>query len=751
MLRVRFRSISRRAFALFLAAAACRGGVHPWYPNAPVILISIDTLRSDRLPAYGYRRGSTPAIDALAADAIVYEHAYSHYPLTLPSHTSILTGLLPPHHGVRDNVGYTLDGAKHPTLARLFKSAGYDTGGFVSAFVLRHETGIADGFEVYDDRLTSGANQSLDAGQRPGNETTRHAVAWLRGRAGRPFFLFLHLYEPHTPRSAPEPFRSRLADPYDAEVAAADASVGTLLATLKDLGIYDRAVVVLLSDHGEGLGDHGEQTHGVFLYREVLQVPLLLKLPAGRNAGARIDRPARLVDVLPTLLELAAIEAPTVDGRSLIARAGSELARPVYSETFYPRLHYGWSELTSLIDSDHHYIDGPNPELYEMNTDPGERRNVAGSDRAVLAGLRRDLAGYDRTLREPEPASGEAAARLASLGYLTGSAVTANGPLPDPKSQLGVVHRMENAFAAMDAGDAARAAEGFRAILETNPRMTDIWSSLGLALQREGRHEEAVPAFERALALSSTPVFAPPLAWSLVALGRLDEARKLATAALPAAPREAYELLVEIAVRSHDLEGAESLLKQAVGAGVDVEALHRRHALGLVSAGRPAEAVEDLRAYATSGGAETRTALAAALARAGRTNEAQGMLRELLVTHPDHAPAHAMLGMLALQTGDPKAAELSLRRAVELDSRLPGAATSLGMALIQLGRPEEALQAWQQAFTVDSRQYEALYNFGIVSRQLGHGAASRRALERFISAAPPERYRKQIAQARGLL
>jgi choline-sulfatase len=750
MLRVRFRSISRRAFALFLAAAACRGGVHPWYPNAPVILISIDTLRSDRLPAYGYRRGSTPAIDALAADAIVYEHAYSHYPLTLPSHTSILTGLLPPHHGVRDNVGYTLDGAKHPTLARLFKQAGYDTGGFVSAFVLRHETGIADGFDVYDDQLSPGDGQSLDLAQRPGPETTRHAIDWLRARAERPFFLFLHLYEPHTPRSAPEPFRSRLADPYDAEVATADSCVGTLLAALKDRGIYERALVVLLSDHGEGLGDHGEQTHGVFLYREVLQVPLLLKLPAGREAGSRTAQPARLVDVLPTLLELAHIEAPTGDGRSLLAGAGSALARPVYSETFYPRLHYGWSELTSLIVSDHHYIDGPNPELYALDTDPAERRSIAGADRAALAGLRRELAGYDRTLQEPEPASGEAAARLAALGYLTGG-VTSNGPLPDPKSQLGVVHRMEEAFTALDAGDLVSAAKGFREVLEINPRMTDIWSSLGLALQRQGRHEEAVAAFERALALSSTPAFAPPLAWSLVAIGRVEEARKLATAALPTAPREAYELLVEIAVASGDLEAAESLIAQAVSTGILAEGLHRRHALGLVSAGRAAEAVEELQPYATTGAAETRTALAAALARAGRAKDAQAMLQELLVGYPDHAPAHAMLGMIELQLGDPKAAELSLRRAVELDSRVPGAATSLGMALIQLGKPEEALEAWRQAFTADSRQYEALYNFGIVSLRMGHGAASRQALQRFIAEAPPERYRSEIAQARRLL
>ena len=231
-------------------------------------------------------------------------------PLTLPSHVSILTGELPPVHKVRDNAGYPFESAKHPYLPRLLKQAGYETGAAISAFVLRPDTGLADGFDLYDGELRPELGDTIDSVQRPGGETLQAALPWIRERAGRPFFFFLHLYEPHAPYEAPEPFASRYPDPYDGEVAAADAVVGDLVAELKRLGIYDRATVVLLSDHGEGLGDHGEGQHGIFLYRETLQVPLLVKLPGGKRGGERIAAPAQLADVTPTLLSLAGLEVP---------------------------------------------------------------------------------------------------------------------------------------------------------------------------------------------------------------------------------------------------------------------------------------------------------------------------------------------------------------------------------------------------------------------------------------------------------
>jgi arylsulfatase A-like enzyme len=264
------------AAVLLLCAGACGRGEKEVYPGAPVVLVSIDTLRSDRLPAYGYTGVETPAIDAFRRDAILFERAYSHYPLTLPSHASILTGLLPGEHGVRDNVGYRLASDELPYLPRELKAAGYATGAAVSAFVLQGALGLAESFDLYEDDIEGKRDTPLGGLQRPGRETLEAALPWLERVAGGPFFFFLHLYEPHSPYRPSEPHASRWRDPYDGEVAEADAIVGRLFAELTRRGLYDRAIIVLLSDHGEGLGDHGEEEHGIFLYREALAVPLLL-------------------------------------------------------------------------------------------------------------------------------------------------------------------------------------------------------------------------------------------------------------------------------------------------------------------------------------------------------------------------------------------------------------------------------------------------------------------------------------------
>ena len=370
----------------------------------PIILVSIDTLRSDRLPAYGYAAGATPAIDALAADSILFERAYAHVPLTTPSHASILTGLLPPAHGVRDNLGYRLEAAALPYLPRLLRQAGYATGAAVSAHSLRGEAGFADGFDFYEDRIPVPARAGLGGIQRPGAATLAAALGWLRSNGGKPFFLLLHLFEPHTPWAPPEPFASRHASAYDGEVAAADAVLAELVAELRRLGAYDRAAIVLLSDHGEGLGEHGEEEHGVLLYREALQVPLLVKLPGGKRAGERLAAPVQLVDVAPTLLELAGLPRPPgLDGRSLLSVSADEPPRPVYGESWYSRLHFGWSELGSLIEGSWHLIDGPDPELYDLAADPGETDNLIGRRAGLAARLRDELRAR---ASEPAPPGG---------------------------------------------------------------------------------------------------------------------------------------------------------------------------------------------------------------------------------------------------------------------------------------------------------------------------------------------------------
>ncbi|MGZ6970779.1 MAG: sulfatase, partial [Thermoanaerobaculia bacterium] len=362
--------------------------------GASVVLVSIDTLRSDHLPLYGARGLETPTLDGIAADGIVFERAYSPCPLTLPAHASILTGLDPATHGVRNNVGYTLDAARHPTLATLLKARGYRTGGAVSAFVLRGATGLASSFDFYDDLIDAPADASAaGAVQRAGPETMRRALAWLDGLAAGPFFLFVHLYEPHTPYDPPEPFRSRSASAYDGEIAFADSIVGTLVADLRRLGLYDGTLLVVLSDHGEGLGDHGEQEHGILLYREALQVPLIVKLPGSHRRGTRVAEPVGLVDVLPTLAgELGLAPPPGLPGIDLFAGGSPRAAeRRIFSETMYPRIHLGWSELRSLFGARHHFVEGVRAELYDAISDPGETRDLIASSGEAARDFKRGL------------------------------------------------------------------------------------------------------------------------------------------------------------------------------------------------------------------------------------------------------------------------------------------------------------------------------------------------------------------------
>lgn len=300
---------------LFAAAAlspACqRGGGHPTAPaGTPVILISVDTLRADHLPTYGYRAVATPHIDALARRGVVFENAYTTCPLTLPAHASVLTGRVPPDHGVRNNLGYVLKPGV-PTLQGRLRARGYATGGAVSAYVMRGDTGLREGFDFYDDvPVTSLSTESAGRVQRAGAQTAARLLEFARGAGGRPLFLFLHLYEPHLPYEPPEPFRSAAAHPYDGEIAAADAVVGDFLGALDKSGLLDRALVILTSDHGEGLGDHGEADHGILLYREALHVPLIVKLPGDARAGRRVSAPVGLIDVLPTLGQTLGLDLP---------------------------------------------------------------------------------------------------------------------------------------------------------------------------------------------------------------------------------------------------------------------------------------------------------------------------------------------------------------------------------------------------------------------------------------------------------
>ncbi|HUP47958.1 MAG TPA: sulfatase-like hydrolase/transferase [Thermoanaerobaculia bacterium] len=533
------------------------------YPGAPVIMISIDTLRADRLPVYGYDRVATPHLDRFRGDSILFENAYTHVPLTLPAHVSLLTGLLPNEHNVRNNIGYVL-AEEVPTLPRMLRARGYATGAAVSAYVLRGSTGLSRDFDAYDDAIASRGQMAIGQLQRSGRVTAEIAWQWVEPRASTPFFYLFHIFEPHAPYEPEEPFRSRYRDRYDGEVATADAIVGEFLDRLRASGVYDRAIIIVLSDHGEGLGDHGEPEHGIFLYREVIRIPLLLKLPAGARRGETVAAPVGLVDVMPTVAALTGMTPPTgVRGRSLLDEADPQ--RQMYSESLYPRIHLGWSELRSLAGSRYQYIEAPRPELYDIAGDPRQRKNVIDAQRRVAADMRAELARYGREVSIPRSVDPEEAKKLAALGYLASPAAAGEGPLPDPKDRIGEIGEMIRASALLRGRRWDEAAAAFRKIVEKNPRLSDGWNQLGQSLESAGRDEEAAEVYRRAIEV------APELAGDLglrrgavlMRLEQFEEAERHARLAEATNRGAMYVLLARIELARKNYGAAEAQARAA--------------------------------------------------------------------------------------------------------------------------------------------------------------------------------------------
>ena len=548
----------RRALPLLLLfLCACRGEhAVPAGENAPIILISIDTLRADHLPLYGYTKVATPNIDALRADGILFDNAYSHCPMTLPSHVSMLTGLLPTEHGVRNNLGYTFDAAKHPTLPQRLKERGYATGAAVSSYVLRAETGLGAAFDFYDDAIPVATTGATSEHQRAGTATLAAARGWISREQSQPFFFLFHLYEPHAPYTPPEPFRSRYSEPYDGEIATADAIVGDFLQFLKQSGIYDRAMIVLVSDHGEGLWQHGEDQHGILLYREVLHVPMIIKLPRNARAGERVKTPVGLADLAPAILEGKGVLAPKI------------AEHRIYSETFYPRIHLGWSELRSLIDDRHHYIQAPRAELYDIVADPSETNDIAPNERRVASSMREELARYPSGIQELQQIDPEDAKKLTALGYL-GSvhAGTTSGPLPNPRDMLPYLERIKAGFKLADEHRYSEAIAVLRALVKENPGLFDVWDKLGEVLIETGEYDEAIRVYREAMSRSQR--FSPEMALSLgsayLQAGQPDEAARYADLALKSNPASAHSLRARIALARRDFATAEQEATLAMG------------------------------------------------------------------------------------------------------------------------------------------------------------------------------------------
>ncbi|HEY2945323.1 MAG TPA: sulfatase-like hydrolase/transferase [Vicinamibacteria bacterium] len=669
------------------AALACRGRTpSPAYPDASVILISIDTLRADHLPLYGYKDGSTPNLDQLGREGIVFDGAYSHCPLTLPAHASMLTGLLPPRHGVRDNLGFRL-APEHRTLATRFKAAGLRTGGAISAYVLRRATGISQGFDFYDDGIeVQAGTESAGNLQRDGSVAVEALSRWIQDQGRARLLAFLHLYEPHTPYAPPERHRNH-ALLYDGDVSYADELVGRFLDGLKSRGVYDRALVVVTSDHGEGLKDHGEEEHGIFLYREAVHVPLIVRLPGGARAGTRVAGVVAQSDLAPTLLDLAGVPADGMDGASL--RASLDGKAPsgslVYSETFYPRYHFGWSELFAVTESRYRYIRAPRPELFDVAADPREAVNIAAERESVVAGMERWLqpkaaAGAGA---KPEEVPADVREKLQALGYVGGgSAAPATGSLPDPKDRIATYEDFKRGLSLRLAGRMAEAGDQLRKVVQANPDMSDAWEMLGVTLLELDRKPEAIKALDRTITLDPTR---PEPHLALAKLYALDGRRPLAVqhAEVAAArePAKAYEMLAQIMLDEGRLDRAGENARRSLEA--DPQRVMSHFVLGVVAqkAGRYEEALAAFRKAEEANRLQKglvvlklHASMADCLARLGREAEAEREFQAEIRDVPWSPEGRVGLAMLYRSQGRDAEARSALSGLVAAQQR-PNAET----------------------------------------------------------------------------
>ncbi|HJU44215.1 MAG TPA: sulfatase-like hydrolase/transferase [Vicinamibacterales bacterium] len=677
--------VNRRGVWIAIAVALVTGTIAAWWlrsgavapaHSGPVVLISIDTLRADRLPLYGSTRTTTPNLDGFARDAIVFDNAYAHSPQTLPSHTSILSGQLPFEHGVRDNIGYTVRPGQR-FLQHILADRGYTTAAFLSSYVLRRQTGINQGFTTYDDALPAVSSATpLGQVQRPGDQTVAAALSWINAQPASKFFLFTHLFEPHTPYEAPAGFLG--ADAYDAEVSYADALVGKLLDHFRVKQLYDAALIVILSDHGEGLGNHGEDEHGIFLYRETIRVPLLVKLPRSAHGGRRIAAPVQHIDLLPTIAALTgSLEAAGGGhGRSLVSLldGSAEIAAtPIYSESLSPRLHFGWSELYALTDERHRYIRAPRDELYDVAADPTELTSVAAQRPQVRSAMQASLERLiaTATVQAPSAISEEDRRKLAALGYVgmpspsAAASSRATGADPKDKIHLFEAYRRATRLVAEMKFDEATAI--YRKMLLDDSGMTDVWLQLAEAYQRQGRNSDALSSFKEVIARRpNDPAGLIGAASALLRLGRIAEARAHADVATGPAPAAAHELLSRIALGSGDIEAARRHARLAQQADATLPMPAFVEGVVLYQQGRFDLAAERFLEVRTASANRTEqitdvSYLAAdSLARLERYAEAEPLFRAELAISPAHVRARAGLAMLYQATGRPSDANAAI-------------------------------------------------------------------------------------------
>jgi choline-sulfatase len=660
-------------------------------PN--VVVVTIDTLRADHVGAYGDRDAHTPTLDRLAREGVLVEDAVVQVPQTRPSHTCIFTGRYPYEHGIRDNYSKPLAPGT-PTMASLLRQHGWDTAGFIGAYPVSRPSGLDQGFSVFDDPFAAGDDTTSQARtERRAGEVVDHALAWLARPRKAPFFLWVHLFDPHAPYEPPEPWRRRFAArPYDGEIAYADSELGRLVAWLDGKGLREHTLLVVTSDHGEGLGEHGEDEHMFFVYDSTLHVPLVVSWPGHLPAAARVRGQFRSVDLLATVLDLAGLPPPATSGASRAAalRSGGTLPdNESYAESLYAQMHFGYAPVRALRGEGWKLIDVPRPELYRLADDPHETRNLVEERASVASAMRASLRRLDpRAGTAPElPAIDEAAAeRLAALGYVGGGpAEEASASGIDLKDRIGQVQRytrdMREGLRLYQDRDYGAAIRLLTRVAETSPPSFNVQYYLGRSLLDERRYSEAIPYLRKAAEMAPT---------------------RRTLSGLAAAP--IYAWLVEAYAGAGQMKDAMATLAEALQVA-------------------PANA-ELLRAQGSL------------LARQGKLVEARAALEKARAQSGGEPRLHIELSNVYRNLGELPRARAEAEEAVRRDPKSPEAQVARGLALGALGREAEAAQAFREALRLSPSQPDALFYLGSVELRAGRPATALPILERLVSTAP---------------
>jgi choline-sulfatase len=671
------------AAILALLVAGCRRA-EPVARHRSVVLITIDTVRADHVGAWGDRDAATPNIDALAKEGVRFDEAISPVPLTLPAHASLLSSILPLHHGVRNNGGAAFPGNRE-TLAGLFRQNRYRTAAFVGAFVLDHRFGLDGGFDVYDDAIprNPAASSQFEA-ERRGGDVVDRALTWLQQKDSRPFFVWVHLYDAHAPYEPPEPYRTRFSQRlYDGEIAYVDEQIGRIVAEVRRQGVENETIVAVVGDHGEALGEHGELTHGLLLYEPTLRVPLIIYAPALLPPSV-VHQPTSTVDLATTISALAGYRFPdgNRDGRDLSAALmkGSEPppSNP-YSETEYPKT-FGWSGMRALRRGSDKLIASPEPELFDLTGDPGETRNLLGERRRVYFDLQRILSSLEKSAvpTQPPTVDAETRSKLASLGYVAPTAPASAGAASagDPKRMAPLFRKFEESNWALNDGKPEAAIAALREVVAADPRNSVFRASLARALRQEGKLAEAIPLYRQAVALQPDD----PEAWYNLAVA-LQEA---------------------------------GLLKEASTAVR--EAIRR-------DPRRP----------------EAHDALGIAYSEGGDLVHARDEFKRALEIDPRDAHAYNNLGNIYRAGGQLGEAAAAFAKASELSPAYADPLNGLGVLEVQRDRPAQAVRYFDRALILAPDFYEAQLNRGIALQMAGDRAAAARQFETLLRRLPPAR------------